>query len=51
MEVSRKGENYKLFIRNLKMEDSGQYACKVGERPSKCEIVVEECEYMYHVLT
>ncbi|XP_071120619.1 twitchin-like isoform X18 [Mytilus edulis] len=42
LEVTRKGELYKIVIKNLTREDAGQYACQVGERSSKCEVIVDE---------
>lgn len=44
LEVTRKGELYKIVIKNLTREDAGQYACQVGERSSKCEVIVDECK-------
>ncbi|KAL3842488.1 hypothetical protein ACJMK2_020494, partial [Sinanodonta woodiana] len=42
MEISRKGESYKLIVNNLTQADAGEYECRVGDRPSKCNVTVEE---------
>jgi len=44
LEVTRKGEMYKIVIKNLTRDDAGQYACQVGERPSKCDVIIDECK-------
>ncbi|KAK3103159.1 hypothetical protein FSP39_016894 [Pinctada imbricata] len=42
VEVVRKGETHKLVISNLKREDAGLYACQVGERSTKSDVIVDE---------
>ncbi|XP_069132543.1 twitchin-like isoform X11 [Argopecten irradians] len=42
VEITKKGEQNKMVIKNLKQEDSGQYTCQVGERPCRCNVTVEE---------
>ncbi|XP_021346443.1 twitchin-like isoform X8 [Mizuhopecten yessoensis] len=42
VEITKKGEQNKMVIKNLKQEDSGQYTCQVGERPCRCNVTVDE---------
>ena len=44
VEISKKGEAYKMIIKNLAETDAGEYMCKVGDRPTKCQVTVEECK-------
>ena len=44
VEISKKGELYKMIIKNLAETDAGEYMCKVGDRPTKCQVTVEECK-------
>ena len=45
VEITKKGESYKMIIKNLVEEDAGEYMCKVGDRPTKCQVTVEECKF------
>ena len=45
VEITRKGEVYKMVISDLTQEDTAEYACQVGNRPSKANVLVEECMY------
>ena len=44
VEISKKGEALKLIVKNLTEADAGEYMCKVGDRGSKCDVTIEECE-------
>lgn len=48
IEVTRKGEMHKLVITNLNRDDAGQYTCQVGERPTKSDVIVDECKTVFH---
>ena len=43
VEITKKGESYKMILKNLAETDAGEYMCKVGDRPTKCQVIVEEC--------
>ena len=32
-----------MILKNLAETDAGEYMCKVGDRPTKCQVIVEEC--------
>ena len=52
IEISKKGEAYKMIIKGLTEDDAGEYECMIGERSTKCQITVEERKLLldFHVV-
>lgn len=48
LEITRKGEMHKLVITNLNRDDAGQYTCQVGERPTRSDVIVDECKTVFY---